>query len=369
MNSMYYHRRASGFSLIELMVAMVIGLILIAGVMQIFLGNRQAQRIEQSVSRIEENGRIAMDLISQDMRAAGFYGCSRTLTGEITASGQTIFSIKAAPATFTVPVSNDFLTNSVRGFQRDSGGVWSPVLTTDLNSGSITSARKSSDLVAIYYGQPTAAKLTGNIFATMDVVATSNGTSISQNSQVLVGNCAATDLITVTNSPAAGTTITLQHAASGNTSSSLTATAAQPYGTDSKISQFIEHVYFVKDSGRKSPLGQTIYSLYRRDNGAAPQELVEGIEFLHILYGEQLTGGNIRYVPANAAGINWSNVVSVQIAMLAQSFDSVRDNDDVNTYTLLDQSIGATGTTITHSGGRSLRRVYNATIELRNRMQ
>ena len=67
------------FTLIELMIAMLIGVFLMAGVIQIFLSAKQAYRLQENLSRLQENGRFAMDIITKDIRSAGFMGCSKVL--------------------------------------------------------------------------------------------------------------------------------------------------------------------------------------------------------------------------------------------------------------------------------------------------
>lgn len=52
-----------GLTLMEVMVAITISLILLAGVMQIFLGSRQTYRMQDGLARLQENGRFAMDFI------------------------------------------------------------------------------------------------------------------------------------------------------------------------------------------------------------------------------------------------------------------------------------------------------------------
>ena len=64
----------AGFSLIELMVAITIGLLLLAALTTIFVNFSQAQKEQQKSMQQIENGRYALDLISQDLRLAGFYG-------------------------------------------------------------------------------------------------------------------------------------------------------------------------------------------------------------------------------------------------------------------------------------------------------
>jgi type IV pilus assembly protein PilW len=66
-----------GMTLVEIMIAMLIGVFLTAGVLQIFISAKQAYKLQENLSRLQENGRIAMDLISKDVRMAGYadYSC------------------------------------------------------------------------------------------------------------------------------------------------------------------------------------------------------------------------------------------------------------------------------------------------------
>jgi type IV pilus assembly protein PilW len=67
-------RQCRGFSLVELMVALVISLILMAGIGQIFLGSKKSFTIQDSLGRMQENGRYAMGILTQDLRRAGYWG-------------------------------------------------------------------------------------------------------------------------------------------------------------------------------------------------------------------------------------------------------------------------------------------------------
>ncbi|TAN55779.1 MAG: prepilin-type N-terminal cleavage/methylation domain-containing protein [Betaproteobacteria bacterium] len=65
--------RERGFSLVEFMIAMTIGLFLIAGLVYLLAEtSRSRAEIERS-SRQIENGRYALDRIAEDLRHAGFY--------------------------------------------------------------------------------------------------------------------------------------------------------------------------------------------------------------------------------------------------------------------------------------------------------
>ena len=63
-----------GFSLVELMVAMGLGLMLMAGLVTVFANSSQSQRELQRTAQQIENGRYAMDVLTQDLHHAGYYG-------------------------------------------------------------------------------------------------------------------------------------------------------------------------------------------------------------------------------------------------------------------------------------------------------
>ena len=66
-----------GFSLVELMVSITIGLILLAGVLSIFFSSRSRISTNEKTARLQENGRVALDLVTHDVRSAGYQGCAR----------------------------------------------------------------------------------------------------------------------------------------------------------------------------------------------------------------------------------------------------------------------------------------------------
>ncbi|MDP2244420.1 PilW family protein [Pseudomonas sp.] len=72
------HRRQSlqyrqcGMSIVELLVALVISLLLMTGVVQVFLSSKQTYASNESASRLQENGRFALEFIAQSARHAGY---------------------------------------------------------------------------------------------------------------------------------------------------------------------------------------------------------------------------------------------------------------------------------------------------------
>ena len=68
-------KRAQGFSLIELMLALALGVVVTAGIVTLFVGNNQTYTLLNGQSRMQENARFAVDFISRSARAAGYFGC------------------------------------------------------------------------------------------------------------------------------------------------------------------------------------------------------------------------------------------------------------------------------------------------------
>lgn len=65
-------RQQQGLTLIEIMVALLIGAFLLAGVIQVFIVNKQTYRVQENLSRMQENGRFAIDYLNRYIRLAGY---------------------------------------------------------------------------------------------------------------------------------------------------------------------------------------------------------------------------------------------------------------------------------------------------------
>lgn len=99
----------TGMTLVEIMIAMLVGVFLIAGILQIFISAKQAYRLQDNLSRLQENGRTAIDAITKDVRMAGYadYSCL-----PVTASSAPAFGV--ANATCCASLAG---TDVIRTFQ------------------------------------------------------------------------------------------------------------------------------------------------------------------------------------------------------------------------------------------------------------
>lgn len=77
-------QRQKGLSLVELMVALVLGLIVVGTVLEIFISSRQVYRVQDAKARLQENGRYAMHVLSKSIMDSGYLGCASRSGLEIT---------------------------------------------------------------------------------------------------------------------------------------------------------------------------------------------------------------------------------------------------------------------------------------------
>ena len=70
-----YAQNQRGLTLIELMIAMALGMILIAAISTVYLSSRQTFRTNDNLSRVQESMRVGFETISREARQAAFLGC------------------------------------------------------------------------------------------------------------------------------------------------------------------------------------------------------------------------------------------------------------------------------------------------------
>lgn len=79
--------RQDGLTLIELLVALVLGLVLILGVLGLFVANRETFRVTENLTRIQENVRAGFDFMARDIRETGQTPCGTNLVANVIRKG------------------------------------------------------------------------------------------------------------------------------------------------------------------------------------------------------------------------------------------------------------------------------------------
>lgn len=361
-----------GYSIVELMVASVIGLVVLSGAVTVFSGNNSSQKLSTGMARVQETGRVAIDILSNDLRLTGYQGCTNGTIKPIVIASQ-------AP-TVNMPIE------AIWGGEFN-GTSFSPSVHPDLSvltSNSSIKPRAGTDVIYVQHGSGRATMLSTSMTTSSGPISLRNNPDqLATNDLVMISDCANADIFratSVTPSTAANdTTVSVGFsAAAGNQQSTLnniyTVNGTNAVTNPMRVMRFEANAYFVADSGRKSKNGDTIYSLFLLDTTAAttpfqPVELVEGVENMQIMYGERLENGSLRYLGANDPSLNINNVVSIQVGVLVASAEAATNHTDDRTYLLANVKVGPPDSSqaLKHSGGKKLRAPFNTTVQLRNR--
>ncbi|MGB1297075.1 MAG: PilW family protein [Psychrobium sp.] len=348
-----------GFSIVELLIALVISVATIGGLFSIYLNTRTAQDVTEASSRVQESGRFAMEYLKRDIRMIGYRGCASNNAPSTTVNS------KGVPAGYD-PIESELVAYTIEDD-------WENGTQFEGQTGVTSKIKKGTDAIYIARMSSMSAQLiekqsdsSANI-----KVNQSSGVSFEQNEIIYISDCVTADIFTVTNTTNDNDgTITLAHAQGTNTTNNL----SKAYQSNANIARYQATLYFIGDTGRKNINGSTIYALFQTvvDFGSSTkkydtQELIEGVENMKILYGEVLASGNIKYVRHNktANTPNMQEVSAIQLGLLISSQDEVRTTADTQTYYIAQQAI--TPQTPGAVNDKRLRHSFNTTVKIRNR--
>lgn len=337
--------RQRGFSLVELMIAMTIGFIVLAGIGYLYLESRQAFRSMDNLSRMQESARYALEIMSRDIRMAGYRGCASS-SGDF---HNTLKDSGTSAYNFGLPIS---------GY--DGGAGWTPALPADTGGLSGLNILAGTDAIVLrsaFGGGATVTKQPGNSSADLKVT-TPNDLAIDDI--VMVTNCKAATVFQVTNLNVSKDNVVhnVGTGIPGNLSKDLVENYSASGG---EIIKMQSKSYFIRTGASGRP------ALWQFDNykpvvaGVNPAEITEGVENMQIQYGIDTNADGIveSYTPATAA-LDWNQVAAVRISLLVTGND-----DNVATSKQKYNYNGA----LVEAPDQRLRQVFTTTVSVRNRTQ
>ncbi|MDD2761111.1 MAG: PilW family protein [Methylomonas sp.] len=343
------NRWQAGLTLVEIMIALLIGAFLLGGVLQVFVNSKQTYRMQENLSRLQESGRFAMELISNDLRMAGYVGCASL--------GAVKLTIDADPKADEDKGSN---TNpKLTDFSNSTAITGDDNVAADWNASACSgSCVADTDAVTVQYAGTCGGYLIGNM-GTDNAniqIPENNSCGVKANDTLLISDCSAADIFIATNASKGEKKQTIAHAANQNTSPKL----SKVYGTDAELYVLKSYSYFIRTGASGRP------ALWRLDNtkaaavGTNPVELVEDVENLQILYGEDTDADGAANYYVTADDIDTiANVISLRVQVLvATPDDNLAKSPIKYVYN---------GETLTPDD-RRLRRVFTATLAVRNRL-
>lgn len=364
MSSFKIRKNQQGLTLVELMIAMVLSLVLVAGVIQVYISNKQSYRVLEGQSRVQESARFALEFLTKDVREAGYSGC-RAIEH---------MNVQIIAGT---PLPGFGAGTAITGNEATSSSVWSPTLPASIN-GTVVG---DTDVLTIQKGSSCGATIANPVMSSTNgqlKVTAPNSCSISAGDSIMIADCTDAHIFRASGVSTSGTQQTISHGITGGTnlanhfctgyssppsSGSCASGKDKLYGLEAELVKFTSLTYFIRlGAGGLNALW--VFDNTRAASVANPMELVEGVEDMQVTYGIDANGDDIvdSYSAANAVDTagDWDKVVSAQISLLLETQE---DN-----LTTVNQTYSYNGTTVTGPDGR-LRRVFTTTVGLRNRVQ
>lgn len=374
--------KSAGFSLIELLIALVLGLMLTIGMISVFSGNQRSSQVNAAIANMQENARFAVDMIARDVRMAGFQGCAPIAGGSVNVIAR------------DVPISDlsqGLRSTAIWASEVESTTVWDPTppFGASFQVPSTYPAVPGTHVLAMQFGdentllldQPVGGTSTPNasgpIFVVGDADAVSN---LQVGDLAIISDCLEGDMFEVTSLSTTGNVTTIGHAAGGTTN--LQGNLGTIYGASpalrqqSMVMRFNSRVYYVGDTGRVDRDGNAITALYQQnmpfDGTVEPFEIMQGVEQLIISFAVADNDGRRQYVNAGDATVDPTQVTSVRLGLLMASDEEIAEDDDDTVYVLAGTEVQPASNTSsssggpTHAGDKRMRLAFNTTIKIRN---
>ncbi len=319
----------AGFSLIELMIAMALGLLIVSVTMVVFFNASASRNEVERTSRQIENGRYAVDVITDDLRLAGFYG--ELNVGAIAAPG----ALPTDQCSLVAADWNAWIPLHVQGF--DNGAGFNKTTTAAC---ALADQQANTDILLIRRARTCLATVADC------------GAAVANTPYIQVTHCA-----TATPSHVLG----LQGTATfDRTKKNCTDTADRR--------QYYVRIYYISTN---NGAGQTIPTLKRLELagtgcGTPPcwitTPLVEGIEQFNVEYGIDTNNDGVPdgYSASPTTVAEWMNVMTVRFHVLARNPEPSPGYTQSKTY---DLGLGTTPITVA-DGYR--RHVYSSLVRVNN---
>ena len=314
-----HSRLQRGVTLVELMVALVLGLVVSGAALALFMTNRQVYSTAENLDRVQETSRTAFELMARDLREADGNPCSNEVTlsnglknsatyGWWSAWGDGLKGYSGAQE-FTIPDKSAFGTGP---YARVAG----------------------TPAVELWNAVPTDVLLTDKMGLPSDAlkVTTTTGKVAANDILVICGpSGGASNPPTVQGAIFQATAVaanSISHGTGGTPSNVNGNIGPEVYGAGSVISRLAAARWYIGYNGRTDSAGNKLRSLYRASLSGAtaapdPDEIVEGVTGMTLAYHRK-GGGTYDAAPAS-----WADVDAVQIALDLASRDKVGTDKQV----------------------------------------
>jgi type IV pilus assembly protein PilW len=348
--------------MVELMVAITLALLLTGAVLAVFIGSRAAYESTAGVGALSDSGRFALGLIGESARGAGNLACnsamsatSETLLGANTFANNFGLGVEGFEANGTGnPLPAAIVLPAVPA--AGAAGNWTPNLDPAITGAIVAPPLglpvTGSDVLVLRSAVPRVAP----VYTTADVAPGATNLTVTAlpvgmngNGYAAVSDCTKSTIFQV---PGGGV-------AAGATAVTVTpAGLGVGFSAGALVAPLTTTVYYI---GIGSDGDASLWRLEQVNGGPgfAPEELVPDVENMQVLYGIDSTGTQTASAYVTADQVGTTNVVSIQVALLVASPPGAKPQVGVPAFNLL-------GTTVTAPVDMRMRKVFYATINLRN---
>jgi type IV pilus assembly protein PilW len=376
-----------GFSLVELMIAITLGLLLSSAAISAFISVKKVNNTTSGVAGLADSGRFAFEQIGSAARTAGYLGCSAssdaridlatTLPVLITDVGEPLAGYEYAgtgssgtytlrPPYVTAASKANWASSPTLGGTLDSH-IYSALVAVGSTVGSpiagsdVLAMHASPEGVAALYLTATASVGTATLLTTISSSVPNTGfaslLAAGSTPVAVVSNCQSAEVFAI--SGISGSQLSLS-------TTNANQTLVTAYSAGSHLTLLDTRVYYV---GVGSDGEGALFVLDTNSSTAfaAPVELVPDVENMQVLYGVDTTGSKTtaEYVTADQVANlgstgDFNSVIDVKIALLLVGPPgSAVPGAVAPTYSLL-------GTVVTAPLDTRLRSVFTTTFTLRN---
>lgn len=340
-----------GMTLVEWMVSMTIGLVLLAGLTALIARQSSTQAELEKSSRQIENGRYAMQILSEDIQMAGYYG-EFSKVSDLAVPG-----VLPNPCLTTVSELEAAMVFPVQGYDSPTAGLSACINSVNHVSG--------TDILVVRRVEPTT-------WTIAQAASAPAGGQVYLQSGLTVSGLEFEKKMATGATTAAFTLLTQAKPA-------VPPASAIPAGP-APLRKFLVHIYFVSpcsvmsngstcsssdDGGKPIPTLKMMELTAAGTMSTIP--LVEGIENMQIDYGIDTTGDGTpdgQFVATTAAVGDWANLVALRVHLLARSNESSVGYVDPKTYAMGFDSTGAVQTVT--PGTAYKRRLFSQLIRVVN---
>jgi type IV pilus assembly protein PilW len=321
-----------GFGMVEMMIALLISLVLIGGTSQIFLSAKKSFTIQNSLSRQQENGRYAINVMTADLRRAGYWGGN----AQVEDIGGNLGSLDDNGTCPDNTTWGRMIDRRITGLNDTSTG-YACIPTTGT-----TGKYLRGDVLTVRY---TASWIVGGT-----TTPTFDSNRVYMRSDLFRGRI-------------------FQGSQEGNPVNAI----STPASLSERESELISRAYYVGDSGERCGNGDIIPSLFRQtlgpDGTPIAEEVAYGVDNLQVRYGVDTNGDASidQYFDAGDANLDstteWGQVVAAHLWLMTRAeCPESGFNHAGGAYTLGD--ISYTPADATNFGYR--RQLFQSTVQLRN---